>query len=217
MRYLLAALLSAVAHAAYAQEASVSSAELRRHHVSTDVLADAAGRFNLRYAFAINHSGEVFAQAATEMTRRGVNVFDTVGTDFFGASPEWYDAQRVTDVYLGYRQRFGPPARRGRFYVDGGFFLRAYSDFREEYEAALRASPRFNPDFVIVRQRALGLVSAVGYVYELRGGWTVEARAGVQVSRETSEVAAQRLSQSSIVVEALSPRPSSLLTLGKRF
>ena len=213
---LLAPLLLATA-TVLAQEATPSAAPLQRHHLSTDVLADAAGRINLRYAFSIFASGEAFVQVATQTEGGLVSAFDTVTqTTDFRVAPTRFDAQRVTDVYLGYRQRFGPVGRAGRFYLDGGVLFKHYGAFREDYLAARQASG-LPERFDVLSQRSIGFGSAFGYIYRLRGGWTLDARLGVQAELQREENLDPIFSSSVWVFEALGPRSSTLLTVGKRF
>ena len=217
MRLSLALLLAILSSAVRAQDRPASASELRRHYVSTDLLADVGGRLNLRYAYRLSASGEVFAQAATEVRSRALRRFDSASQIPAVATPAVrLDAQRVTDVYLGYRQHFRNLARAGRFYVEGAGTFAVYGDFREEYLNALRALPGFDPDFEPARQSLYGFATAVGYAYDLRGGWTLEARVGAQASIDRRE-SAGGFRSSGLLFEATTARTSGLLTVGKRF
>lgn len=211
--FLIAASLAAVSPVVAQDSGATADPPPIRHHIAVDPIRLLALQPNFRYTYALSSGSRVFAQAVVITPQRDVYSYDNFPreVEYLGRASVGTEA----NFYLGYQQRLAPIFEWGRLYVEGGVNLLLQGEPSDEYEEFSR---RDLPTIIESRLPASpGVFLGFGGTYPLRGGWTLEARMGIQYNRTVQEVTLSNGQFYRSEINDFQGPTTTLLSVGKRF
>ncbi len=201
------------ADTAIAQEKA--SPEFARHFVSTRLIADVSGQYNLRYEYGLSEREALFVEGSRASAER--NPYWQLGREL--TDPEQSVsilAYRYTTIGAGYRLYLGKLDKKGAWWAESSASVRSAYRYQSAYTDIAATSPNYRAT------RALwspGLTVAIGYQHSFWRNFTVGAQVGGLFSLDRSRTEAPgRQGGTSAAFSFTNVAPvSSLLTVGKRF